>query len=164
MKSFCVKLENEKQKNLLITALEKIEINNFYISSYKFKIYENVIVHYKGNNMNMFLNYLSRAIASVIQDYYEEIILDKIIRKNYFYLNEEEQDSIIRISLRILAASKENDDFSKEILERLIFEYLEINKSMILDGFVMFRIKEYKDALDYVGELAVTSYLNLIEY
>ena len=87
-----------------------------------------------------------------------------MIRKNYFYLSEDEQDSIIRISLRILVASKENDDFGKEILKELIYEYIEENKKMILEGFVTFRTKEYKETLDYIAELAVTSYLNLIQY
>lgn len=38
------------------------------------------------------------------------------------------------------------------------------NKKMILDGFVIFRTQEYREALDYVAELAVSSYLNLIQY
>ena len=35
---------------------------------------------------------------------------------------------------------------------------------MILEGFVNFRMQEYKETLDYIAELAVTSYLNLIQY
>lgn len=164
MKSFCIKLNNDKQKNFLIEQLDKIELNKFYISSFKFKVYENIIVHYKGDNIILFEQYLSNALAITIQKFYEEKLLEKIIRKNYFYLNEEEQDSIIRISLRILTATKENDDFGKEILKDLIYDYIEENKKMILEGFVIFRTQEYKDTLDYVAELAVTSYLNLIQY
>ena len=120
MKSFCIKLNNDKQKNFLIEQLDKIELNTFYISSFKFKVYENIIVHYKGDNIILFEQYLSNVLAITIQKFYEEKMLEKIIRKNYFYLNEEEQDSIIRISLRILTASKENDDFGKEILKDLL--------------------------------------------
>ncbi|MFG6318918.1 MAG: putative sporulation protein YtxC, partial [Clostridia bacterium] len=75
-----------------------------------------------------------------------------------------EQDSIMRISMRILTVSKENNDFGKEILKELIYEYLQENKKMILEGVVLFRIKEYIETLDYIVELAVTSYLNLIQY
>ena len=90
--------------------------------------------------------------------------MEKIIHKNYFYLSEDEQDSIMRISMRILTVSKENNDFGKEILKELIYEYLQENKKMILEGVVLFRIKEYIETLDYIVELAVTSYLNLIQY
>ncbi len=164
MKSFCIKLSSRAQENFLIEELSSIKNIDFVISSFQFKVYRNVIVHYKGDNLILFKKSLSEAIASTIQYFYEEEILEKMIRKNYFYLSEDEQDSIIRISLRILIASKENDDFGKEILKELIYEYIEENKKMILEGFVIFRTKEYKETLDYIAELAVTSYLNLIQY
>ncbi len=133
MKSFCIKVDSEVQKNFLIEQLEQIELNDFYI-------------------------------ANTITQFYDENILEKIIHKNYFYLSEDEQDSIMRISMRILTVSKENNDFGKEILKELIYEYLQENKKMILEGVVLFRIKEYIETLDYIVELAVTSYLNLIQY
>lgn len=164
MKSFCIKLSSSTQENFLIEQLSSIKDIDFVISSFQFKIFKNVIVHYKGDNLILFEKCVSEAISNTIQYFYEENILEKMIRKNYFYLSEDEQDSIIRISMRILIASKENDDFGKEILKELIYEYIEENKKMILEGFVTFRTKEYKETLDYIAELAVTSYLNLIQY
>ncbi len=163
MKSFCIKVSSERQKNFLIEQLEQIELTRICISSYKFKIFENIIIHYKGEDLILFQKNLSGAIANTIEKFYEEEILEKLIRKNYFYLSEDEQDSIIRISTRILTVSKETEDFGKEILKELIYEYINDNKKMILDGFVTFRIKEYRETLDYIAELAVTSYLNLIQ-
>lgn len=164
MKSFCIKVDSEVQKNFLIEQLEQIELNDFYISSWKFKIFDNVIVHYRGKDIILFQKNLSQVIANTVSKFYDENILEKIIHKNYFYLSEDEQDSIMRISMRILTVSKENDDFGKEILKELIYEYLQENKKMILEGVVLFRIKEYIETLDYIVELAVTSYLNLIQY
>lgn len=164
MKSFCIKVNSDKQERFLLEQLSQIKYIDFVISSFQFKIFKNVIVHYKGDNITLFQQEISEAISNTIQKFYEEKILEKIIRKNYFYLSEDEQDSIIRISLRILYASKENDDFGKEILKELIYEYIAGNKKMILEGFVIFRTKEYKETLDYIAELAVTSYLNLIQY
>lgn len=164
MKSFCIKIASEAQENFLLEQLGKIKCIDFVISSFQFRVYRNIIVHYKGDNLILFEKSISEAIANTIQKFYEESILEKMIRKNYFYLSEDEQDSIIRISLRILIASKENDDFGKEILKELIYEYVEENKKMILEGFVIFRTKEYRETLDYIAELAVTSYLNLIQY
>lgn len=69
---------------------------------------------------------------------------------------------IKRITNKILNASREEQDIGKEILKNLIYEYLADNKNMVLEGFVNFRIKEYIDTLDYIVELAVASYLNII--
>jgi hypothetical protein len=164
MKSFCIKIDSEDKKNFLLEKFEKVELEDFYISDLEFRVYKNVIVHYAGKNIVFFEKAISEIIAECIQHFYEENILEKIIRKNYFYLSEDEQDSIIRISFRILMATKETEDFGKEILQELIYEYVNENKKMILDGFVIFRTKEYREILDYISELAVTSYLNLIQY
>lgn len=164
MKSFCIKVNSEKQKDFLLEQLEQIELSGFYISYLEFRVYKNIIVHYKGKDIVVFQKALSQAISNCIQKFYEQQLLEKIIRKNYFYLSEEEQESIIRISMRILIASKETEDYEKEILKELIYEYIEDNKKMILEGFVHFRIKEYRETLDYIAELAITSYLNLIQY
>ena len=74
----------------------------------------------------------------------------------------EEQETIKRIANKILTVSREDENFSKEILKNLIYEYISENKKMILEGFVNFRIKEYIETLDYIVELAVTSYLNIM--
>lgn len=69
---------------------------------------------------------------------------------------------IKRIANKILSASREDYDIGKEILKNLIYEYLLDNRNIVLEGFVNFRIKEYIETLDYIVELAVASYLNII--
>lgn len=162
MKSFCIKTNSNKKKKFLLQQFEEIQLNEFYISSYEFKIFNNIIVHYKGNDVVCFQKKISEKIANTIEKFYDEDLLFRIIRKNYFYLNEQEQDVINRISSKILVASKDNENFGEQILRELIYEYIDENKKMILDGFVNFRIKEYLETLDYIAELAVTTYLNLV--
>ena len=162
MKSFAIKLMNQKMEDDLISELEQINLPNFYLSSRKFKNFYNVIVHYYGMENIAFLSLFSEALANVIQKEYDIYFLNKIIQKNYFYILPEEQETIKRIANKILIASRENENYSKEILKNLIYEYLLENKNMILDGFVHFRIKEYLETLDYIVELAVTSYLNIM--
>ena len=41
----------------------------------------------------------------------------------------------------------------------LIYEYYLDNKYMILEGFVMFRMKQYLEILDYVVDTSVTNYV-----
>ena len=162
MKSFAIKLTDDKLKEELISELEQITLSSFYLSSKDFKKFKNVIIHYSGNEIITCMILISDAIANVIQKKYDDYFINKIIHKNYFYISLEEQNSIKRIACKIQEASKEDENISKEILKNLIFEYLLENKSMILEGFVNFRIKEYIETLDYIVELAVTSYLNIM--
>lgn len=163
MKSFCIKTNSNQKKNFLLQLLEEVQLNEFYISFYEFKIFKNIIIHYTGKDIISFQKILSEKIADTIEKFYIEELLNRIIRKNYFYLEDEEQDTIARISFRIFIAGKENENFGEEILRDLIYDYIDENKKMILDGFVNFRIKEYVETLDYIAELAVTSYLNFID-
>lgn len=162
MKSFAIKVNSNRVEKELIKELEQINLNDFYLSSRRFKNFENVIVHYSGKEVITFYSLVSDAIASVIQKEYDNYFINKIIEKNYCYIFQEEQETIKRIAKKILLASKENENIGKEILKNIIFDYLINNKKMILEGFVKFRIKEYLDTLDYIVELAVTSYLNII--
>ena len=162
MKSFAIKLTDDKLKEELISELEQITLSSFYLSSKDFKKFKNVIIHYSGNEIITCMILISDAIANVIQKKYDDYFINKIIHKNYFYISLEEQNSIKRIACKIQEASKEDENISKEILKNLIFEYLLENKSMILEGFINFRIKEYIETLDYIVELAVTSYLNIM--
>lgn len=162
MKSFAIKLIDNRIEDDLISELEQINLNDFYISSKDFKNFRNVIVHYSGKEIITFISLISDALAVVIQKKYDLYFINKIISKNYFYILPEEQETIKRIANKILLASRDNENFSKEILKNLIFEYLLENNKMILEGFVNFRIKEYIETLDYIVELAVTSYLNIM--
>lgn len=163
MKSFCIKTNSTKKENYLLQKLEEINSNEFFISCYEFKIFRNIIIHYNGANIISFQKELSEKIARTIEIFYDKELLNRIIRKNYFYLADNEQETIQKISYRILISSKENQNYGRNILEELIYEYIDENKKMILDGFVNFRIKEYIEMLDYIVELAVTSYLNFID-
>lgn len=163
MKSFCIKTNSNQKKNFLLKQLEEVQLNEFYISFYEFKIFKNIIIHYTGKDIISFQKIVSEKIADTIEKFYIEELLNRIIRKNYFYLEDEEQDTIVRISYRIFIAGKENENFGEEILRDLIYEYIDENKKMILDGFVNFRMKEYIETLDYIAELAVASYLNFID-
>lgn len=163
MKSFCIKTNSNQKKKFLLQQLEEVQLNEFYISCYEFKIFKNIIIHYTGKDVISFQKILSKKIAEAIEKFYIEELLNRIIKKNYFYLAEEEQDTILRISYRIFIASKDDENFGEQILSDLIYDYIDENKKMILDGFVNFRIKEYIETLDYIVELAVTSYLNFID-
>ena len=52
MKSYAIKVLNEDNVSFLIERFENIPIN-IYMSNYKFKIYENIIIHYPESDFNV---------------------------------------------------------------------------------------------------------------
>ena len=95
MKSICIKVSNSKTINYLLTKINQIQIDNVYFSLKKFKIYNNIIIHYKGNNTSLFLKKISDILSSLIIDLYEEEIVQKLLQSEYFYFNSLEQKQIL---------------------------------------------------------------------
>lgn len=158
MKSICLKTNNEEVIKFIIKNLEK-NFEDIVISSNKFKIFKNVIVHYKGDNEKSFLIKISELISQIIEIFYEEKILDKIIDENYFYFEDFEKEVILKICEKIIELQEANLAYKKEILKGLVYEYFLDNKIMILDGFINFRTKPYLEVLDYVVDTSVTNYV-----
>ena len=162
MESFVIKTNNAKIINFLQTEFEKIELENIKISRKKFKIYKNIIIHYKGKNKKQFLYKLSCILAKAIEKFYEKEILKSYINYNYFYFEEYEREIILRISFKIIEIQKKEFEYKTEILKELLYDYLMESNTVILDGIVNFRIKEYKEILSYVAEIAIENYLRLL--
>ena len=158
MKSICLKTNNEEVIKFIIKNLET-NFEDIVISSNKFKIFKNVIVHYKGDNEKSFLIKISELISQIIEIFYEEKILDKIIDENYFYFEDFEKEVILKICEKIIELQEANLAYKKEILKGLVYEYFLDNKIMILDGFINFRTKPYLEVLDYVVDTSVTNYV-----
>ena len=158
MKSICLKTNNEEEIKFIIKNLEK-NFEDILISSNKFKIFKNVIVHYKGDNEKSFLIKISELISQIIEIFYEEKILDQIIDENYFYFEDFEKEVILKICEKIIELQEANLAYKKEILKGLVYEYFLDNKIMILDGFINFRTKPYLEVLDYVVDTSVTNYV-----
>lgn len=159
MKTVCVKINNDDILEYLIRELEFSKLDDTVISSNEFKIYKNIIVHYCGNNERKFLFEFCEIISKSIEIFYEKNILEKIIEDNYFYFEEFEKDIILKISEKIIEIQEASFRYKTEILKGLIYEYFIDNKYMILDGFILFRLKPYIEILDYVVDTSVTNYV-----
>lgn len=160
MKSFCIKCNNKEIDNFLYKNFKKEKIKNFYVSKRKFKIYDNIIIHYKGNNLFEFYNIFCDVLQKTIIKFYENNELRKIINLNYFYFSKNEQSIILNYCLEHIENS-ENIEFHtrKEEIYNSLLKYIIENKSFILDGFVQFRLKNYKDILEYIVDTSVNNYL-----
>ena len=161
MRTICVKTNDLNKIDYLLKEFDNISLKDIYLSSYKFKIFQNVIIHYTGKDENIFISTVSEKIANTIEYFYQEKFINRIIKENYFYLEEEEQKAVLRITRKIVNSPECTLNCKKDILISIIYKYLEENKTMILDGFSEFRLQDYKKLLDYVTELSVFNYLNL---
>ena len=165
MKSLCIKTNNKSTLSYLLNELKYIDINSIYFTSKKFKYYTNIIVHYTGTDDLYFIKKISNILSIFVIDELEEGLLKKLIIKDYFYFNNNEQKDILNICFNIIS-----DDFTAFFDKKLnslfnsFFEYLSQNKSIVLDGFVNFRIKNYLSILDEVVCEAVNSKKKKKEY
>ena len=162
MKSFCIKTNNREIINYLLNKFDKIDFANISYIDRKFKIYNNLIVHYTGENLEEFYKILGNIITDTIIKFYEIHIIRRILGFNYFYFDEFERNKIEEVCIESLKNNKFKNR-NKTICNK-IQKYLKKNKSMILDGFVTFRIKEYIEKIDELVDEGVNKYIVEKEY
>ena len=147
-----------------MNQLERIPIN-IYISNYRFKTFDNLIIHYADKEyIDEFYEIISLVIKKCIEKFYEDEFIKKTVEKNYFYLSSIERSYIYEITKKVLELPDEKIGYKNDILKKLIKNYLLENKKIVLEGFVNFRIKEYKELLEKIVEVSVFSYLDLITF
>lgn len=165
MKSICIKTNNSNLLDYLLSELDYIELDHICISSNKFKNYKNVIIHYRGNDDKKFIHEVSCILSCLVIDELEDTFLKTLILKNYFYFEASEKKEILNICFDIFS-----DDFNKYFDQKYnclindFSSYLELNKSIILTGFVNFRIKDYLSILEEVVDQAVNTFVIEKEY
>lgn len=162
MKSFCIKTNNREIINYLLNKFDKIDFANISYIDRKFKIYNNFIVHYTGENLEEFYKILGNILTDTILKFYEINIIRRILGFNYFYFDEFERNKIEEVCIESLKNNKFKNR-NKTICNK-IQKYLKKNKSMILDGFVTFRIKEYIEKNDELVDEGVNKYIVEKEY
>jgi len=156
--SLAIKTNNEYILNYL---LKKWEINNLIVTTKNFKIYRNLIVHYAGDNPDSFFTLIAEDITDIIVEFYEKHLVKNIINTNYFYFSDSEK---IKIYKEIVAQLKRNVISNKAIIFLQVFNYVSQNKTLILDGFVYFRLKDYISLLDGLVDAVVDHFLVQREY
>ena len=163
VKSVCIKTNNQEMIEYLMTTFEKLPIN-LCISNYHFKIYDNVILHDIEHNEKEFYEVIAIVLKSAIEKFYEKEIIRKCVKQNYFYLSEMEQEYVLKISNQIMNLPDNKIGYKNKLLKNLVKQYIQENKSIVLDGFMNFRTKEYKDLLDHIVEVSVVSFLELTSF
>ena len=91
MKLFCIKTNNNYILDYLLNRIKEINFEDLIYSKNEFKIYKNVIIHYKGKDEESFLCFLQELITEVILEFYEKELIRQMINYNYFYFDEYER-------------------------------------------------------------------------
>lgn len=165
MKSFCIKTNNEDILDYLLSRTKEIDFEDLTYSKNEFKIHQNVIIHYQGNDEESFSYFLSDLITEVILEFYEEKLIYQILNYNYFYFDEYERLQICDNCIDMVENEEEAiENKRKEIIQKALLLYIQEHKSMILEGFVNFRLKEYISYLDNTIDNAVNQFIIEKEY
>jgi len=116
-------------------------------------------------------HYVANAVSDIIIDVVEKKLLKKCIEGNYYYFGEEERDRILEYACKALGTDGEESDQGSvyrlsrkaRVLQKVL-DYLETNSSLIIPGFVRFRMKDYVSELEDTIDRAVEEYLMEREY
>lgn len=163
MKSICVKTNNIDIINYLQKSFENINLDETYISIRKFKHFNNIIIHHKGNENTKFYNYISNCITKAILKFYEENLLYQNISLNYFYFNSYEKKKILENALNII---NENDNFTLryDYINNEVFKTINNKHSIYLQGFINFNLSNYNEFLTNQVDASVNKFLIDKEY
>ena len=164
LKSFCIKTNNKNILNYLLNSFKHDSPNNFYISKNHFKIYNNIIYHYNGIYEELYYDYISDYLKKIILKFYEKDIILRIINYNYFYFSDVEKKDVLNLCLEQLTEDNTENTERKKIIFYLCKDYVKEHKTVILDGLVNFRLKEYISILDSIVETCISSYIVEQEY
>ena len=166
MKSLCIKTNNSKILDYLLNELKYSEIEHICFSENKFKNYKNIIIHYLSNNdYPYFFSKISSLLSFIIMDEFEDMLMQRIINKNYFYFDALERNKILKNCYNILSDEYyEWFDKKFDALYNSLYSFISDNKVLLLDGFINFRLQDYTSILDDIVSESVNNYIIEKEY
>lgn len=169
MKSLCIKTNNKKAINYLLDNLNKIDLKDVYFSCHKFNIYNNIFIHYKGTEENLFFSTIANILSFLVLDIYEDSITRNILQKEYFYFDKFEQSIILDKFYENRLESTEDFEIKENILFEAFYNFFKDSKTSVctklyLKGFITFRLKKYIDELEASIDSSVNQYLIEKEY
>ena len=131
---------------------------------------DNLYKENSGQSYKMLKTLVSNALADYIIRQYEQKLITRIINSNYCYFNSLERKEILKKALHI--TRNEDRNFFNSLFQvrrrntivRKLVDYFDSSNSLILDGFVNFRLKDYVKDLEEIVDKAVDDYLMEREY
>lgn len=163
MISICLKSNNIFSLNSIENYLDNTELPEIYYSQKKFKHFNNIIIHYKGHNEKLFYKVFSNILSKYIINFYEKHFIKQQLAFDFFYFSIQDkrriQDSAIEtMNIESNIVKKMN------ILRDCIIEYFSKTSSCNLDGFINFRLYDYKNFINLILENVINDYIIQKEY
>ena len=165
MSSLCIKTNNEEILKYLQNEFKDFNMLNVSFSSNEFKNYKNVIIHYKGTDTELFYTKLATILSYLVIDYFETDIIKQILHSNYFYFEESEFSTILNLCEENLCDASEFSFPNRQLLLFDIFyEYISTHHSIVLSGFINFRLNIYRKLIEDLVDLSVNEFIIEREY
>lgn len=182
MISLCIKINDNEVLDFLMNEINKTTISKITCKKHRFKVYENVIVHFQGDDSEAFLDFISTVITNAITLFFEDRLVKDLIDLNYFYFNAPDKKVIfeeynllksnkLKKNPKLYPKNSLTDDI--DIVNNSLFfdsifpcvkNYVRYNKVLLLTGFVNFRLKSYVSSLEDLVSEAVNQYVVDKEY
>lgn len=122
---------------------------------------------------------LSKILTEIIIKHYEMKLLRKIVRDNFFYLSDTEQDAVISTALKLIKDENQMQpgsfgtaDRRSRIMQSILL-YLDTENEFNIEGFINFRLNAYINLLNetmeraleiYAAEREYNEFINLLRY
>lgn len=164
MKTICIKTNNKNSIDYLLKNIKQIELKNIYYSCHKFKLFNNIFIHYKGEHLDLFLSNISEMLTSLIFENYDEDILKTLLHREYFYFTGLEIKGILKILKENTLEDIKLYSTKENILYNTFYDFFTKQDKLYLKGFITFRLKKYKEELEKHLDTAIKQYLIEKEY
>ncbi|MGG6312465.1 putative sporulation protein YtxC [Paenibacillus macerans] len=109
------------------------------------------------------LDLLARGLTEYIMDVKEEEFVTRIMNREYSFASQEEMQNVNQLVNRMLAEDEEEggraEEQRKALVQEAIRSYLRQSPILHLDGFAVFRLKEYEAKLREIIDFAIDEYL-----
>lgn len=164
MNSLCIKTNDDKILEYLKNEFSEFNMQNTFYSCNEFKLYKNIIIHYKGIDKELFYTKIATILSYLVIDCFEDDIIKRIILSNYFYFDNSEIPQIQDFCTNNL----EEAEFSLSNREIELFDafynYIITHKSIVISGFINFRLYNYRNLLENLVDLSVNEFIIEREY
>jgi putative sporulation protein YtxC len=112
-------------------------------------------------------SYFASIIAQFIVCDLKELLLQDVLRYNYFYFRRDEREEILNLARRSIENGVQNSrqETYRDVIQRKVRDYLHEQGGHInVEGFLHFRLQDYQQELKRIVDDAVESYLTEKEY
>lgn len=164
MNSLCIKTNNDNILEYLKNEFSEFNMLNVFYSCNEFKSYKNIIIHYKGIDTELFYNKLATILSYLVIDEYETDIIKNILVSNYFYFDDFELIKILKICNENLCEDEYSLTNRQIALFDVFYDYITTHHSLVLSGFINFRLYDYREILENLVDFSVNEYIIEREY